>query len=395
MIFSQRLISLLLLLLVPAVPAAAAVFRVNSDQDAPDLEPGDGLCVAYLTVAPPYVLAHCTLRAAIQEANALPGGDEIRLGPGTFRMDITGSDEDEARSGDYDIRDSLKIIGAGADKTFIDADHRDRILDIVDPRITVDISGVSLVNGDLSHSTESLPAGGAIRNRGALIINDSVIADNIASTGGAVANVNGADLQVTGSTISGNHALAGAGLVNDGNATLINTTVSTNQARGNAAIGGGIDNRGSLSLIQSTVAENRAPTAGGIKNNGILTLLNSLLADNRNRNCTTESQITSRGHNLDSDGTCLAKAAEGDIRNRDPLLAPLRDNGGSTPTHALPYNSPAVNRGATLVHIPFDQRGHDRSLDAAWDIGAFEASLSPVPLLTPLLLGGDSPITLW
>ena len=45
-------------------PAHAKRFNVNSTQDAVDLNPGDGICAT--------ATGECTLRAAIQETNALP-----------------------------------------------------------------------------------------------------------------------------------------------------------------------------------------------------------------------------------------------------------------------------------------------------------------------------------
>jgi CSLREA domain-containing protein len=53
--------------------AQAATFDVNSPADVPDATPGDGQCE---TAAGNKV---CTLRGAIQEANALAGADVIQL----------------------------------------------------------------------------------------------------------------------------------------------------------------------------------------------------------------------------------------------------------------------------------------------------------------------------
>jgi CSLREA domain-containing protein len=47
--------------------ADAAVFTVNSNSDLSDSKPGDGVCHTGAAVPT------CTLRAAIQEANALAG----------------------------------------------------------------------------------------------------------------------------------------------------------------------------------------------------------------------------------------------------------------------------------------------------------------------------------
>lgn len=56
-----------------AKPALADSFTVNSQIDREDLNPGDGIC---RTNAPPDT-AICTLRAAIEETNAIPGSDAI------------------------------------------------------------------------------------------------------------------------------------------------------------------------------------------------------------------------------------------------------------------------------------------------------------------------------
>jgi CSLREA domain-containing protein len=64
------------LLATPGVTHATPPFVVNDIGDAPDASPGDGFCKTAASV--------CTLRAAIQEANALAGDDSIQfaLGPG-------------------------------------------------------------------------------------------------------------------------------------------------------------------------------------------------------------------------------------------------------------------------------------------------------------------------
>src|SRR5262245_38281091 len=75
-----------------------AQFTVNSTADAPDLAPGNGLCATATGI--------CTLRAAIQEANAHPndasGPDSISLPAGTYTFTRTGANEDAANTGDLD-----------------------------------------------------------------------------------------------------------------------------------------------------------------------------------------------------------------------------------------------------------------------------------------------------
>ena len=77
---SRSLIALLLLLL--ALPASALeVFRIDSNGDQADANPGDALCATSLGT--------CTLRAAIAEANATSGVDFI-LADGGIATDPSG-----------------------------------------------------------------------------------------------------------------------------------------------------------------------------------------------------------------------------------------------------------------------------------------------------------------
>src|SRR6185369_6103828 len=76
----------------------------------------------------------------------------------------------------------------------------------------------------------------------------------------------------------------------------------------------------------------------------------------------------------------------------DPLLGPLQNNGGPTPTMALLPGSPAIDHGTNFGVLP-DQRGRARPFDLTGipnvpggdgtDIGAFE-------LIPPFLKIGRS-----
>ena len=69
------------MLAVGASPAAGATFQVISIADAADTAPGNGVCATSLGV--------CTLRAAMQEANATPGIDAITFAIGSGPQQIT------------------------------------------------------------------------------------------------------------------------------------------------------------------------------------------------------------------------------------------------------------------------------------------------------------------
>ncbi len=417
MVFLKRCILIVLLISACAAQVQAKNFRVNSVFDIGDLTPGNGLCVAYIIINPPFVLPFCTLRAAIQESNTLPGFDSIELSSGTYSIEIEGREEDQALTGDYDITDSLLISGAGAEQTFIDAAGLDRVLDILEPGTTVTFSNLSLINGSLPagitldqkggagirnqatltvqysrltdntlSGTVSGDAGGAILNQGNCTIRSSTISSNSAYEGGGIFNGEAGSLTVSTSTISHNTALSGAGLANVGTASLTNMTISGNIAAGSAQLsGGGVSNSGQLQLSQCTLAGNSAPGGGGIANFSTLTMVNTLLSGNRGGNCLAGAGIASQGYNLDSDGSCQLTGMDTDLRLVDPQLGPLADNGGSTKTHAIFYGSSARDKGKTLPFITTDQRGRQRPAGAAYDIGAFEASPPVTPGITLVL----------
>ena len=71
-----------------------------------------------------------------------------------------------------------------------------------------------------------------------------------------------------------------------------------------------------------------------------------------------------------SSGACATIHA-GTTAPLEATIAPLDDNGGSTPTHALPFGSIAIDATAGLCP-GVDQRGAARPRGAACDIGAFE-----------------------
>jgi hypothetical protein len=62
----------------------------------------------------------------------------------------------------------------------------------------------------------------------------------------------------------------------------------------------------------------------------------------------------------------------------DPKLGPLANNGGPTLTMALLLGSPAIDAGDPSVAPSTDQRGINRPIGPAPDIGAFEYGLPAV-----------------
>ena len=160
--------------------AQAATFTVNSPKDGVDTSaPGDGLCETP---------AHtCTLRAAIMEANSLPGADTIILPPGRYELQFPGANEDLAWKGDLDITDDLVITGAGETTTIIGGNHLDRVFDIHSPA-HVTLSDLTITNGQLpaiaGHGEDLRGDGGGLLNDGTVTLNNVTFFRNRAGRGG-------------------------------------------------------------------------------------------------------------------------------------------------------------------------------------------------------------------
>ena len=233
----------LTLILAPET-AHGANFTVNSMVDEADANPGDGACDSLRTPGT------CTLRAAIQEANALAGDDTITVPTGTFTLTISGAPENTAVSGDLDIAgsDKLTIIGAGAANTIINGGGIDRVFQVLG-FATLEISGVIITNGNPGAFEE----GGGIFNGGTLTMSDSQVINNTADPGGGIYN-----------------RASGGLLIFAGTATLTNVSVS-----GNSRFG--VFNGGTLTWTDVTANAN---TGGGIANQGTLTMTNGEVSGN-------------------------------------------------------------------------------------------------------------------
>jgi CSLREA domain-containing protein len=380
--FLARVCSTVLLtsagLVTSPAPAAATTFTVNTAADAPDAAQGDGACAT--------AAAQCSLRAAVQEANAMVGPDLIVLPGGEYH--IAGTGDDDAAIGDLDIGGGdLTIDGSGALNTVIDADRNDRIFDIL-PGVAATLRHLTVVDG-FSPGNH----GGGILNRGTLTLVSAVVRDSDAGqSGGGIQSAGGSSLTIDRSTISGNHSLDGngGGVHIDAMTPLMitNSTISSNSA---AVNGGGIYDSagGSVSISDATIAGNRADDdamlggdGGGVSTVGgsTLTLRRTVVAGNSDASPGNEAPdcsgaVTSGGSNLiGSDAGCTYAADPTDKVGMSPLLGPLADNGGHTQTHALLPGSPAIDSVSGACEAS-DQRGVPRPQSAGCDIGAYELAL--------------------
>lgn len=433
----------LLGLVLSVAPAARAdiLFAVDTVADLIDDDTDDGVCHTSANT--------CSLRAAIMQANHLLAAEisNIRLPAGTYTLTrpVNGSDGED--NGDVNLTvpntagQYIAIYGAGAESTIIDGNHLDRVFSIDAGRVAA-ISDVTIRNG-----LPPVAAGGAILNRGSLLVADCVIEDNAsAADGGGIYNenllnifdstigsnsaqVNGGGIYSSGtllignSTIRANHAHHfseggggmyvsgpttlrgsslylntannGAGILNVGQLTVVNSTVSYNRADTN---GGGIYNFGGAFVYNATVVGNDADyddngdgDGGGVYSDATsgnrFLAVNTLVSSNTRRDGLIYSDCAGTlevyGMNLFGDTAGCSFSGNGasaiGLVSRGTIDG-LEDNGGPTWTHALLAGSEAIDNtidglgcvdetGATLA---IDQRGAPRIAGARCDVGAFE-----------------------
>jgi CSLREA domain-containing protein len=227
------------------------------------------------------------------------------------------------------------------------------------------------------------------------------------------------------STLSHNSAQYGGGIYHDGFITkpslltLLNSTLSGNDvyrpsgATGSADGGGIYVYSGQAQLFNATIAGNRVqlslprpyPGIGGgvyITATATFTAENSLIATNVRGNgitldvpddCFSSGTVGTLAFDLIfTTANCFVTGPQGgNIVGLEPLLGPLRTNGGSTQTRALLPGSPAIDAGGLTgctgaggAPITTDQRGWARPNPAGGrcDIGAYERGASVVlPLI--------------
>jgi CSLREA domain-containing protein len=280
------------------IPTEIAVTTVS---DRPDAKPGDGVCETEKGNG------DCTLRAAVQEANRLPGKQTIYVAAGIYTLAVPPAEEEGGNpdaTGDLDLLDTVTLVGVGRDQTIVDGNKLSRIFDVA-PNVSATLQQLSLRNGSdaggagvrvssaslstdnvVIENNESSFEGGGIEVRGVnnvLDVRNSIIRNNkaqfISGNGGGI-SVEGANTTLTRSTLSGNEASsAGGGLFGSGTINVVKSTISGNKAAGGPfSYGGGISASG-LNILESTVSGNSADAqGGGIAGEG--TIVNATISGN-------------------------------------------------------------------------------------------------------------------
>lgn len=240
--------------------AATYVVTTNTDPDNTQ-----GSCAAN---------GACTLRQAINTANAVAGDDVINFAAGLSGQTILLTPALMQLS----ITSNITINALAVTNVSVSGGGRVRVFFI--GSAVVVMTGFRITGGNGSGSS-----GGAIQNIGNLTLNNMVVQANTATNilGGGIYTVGtGNRLTINGGSILGNSARDGGGIYGDnGIINLTNVTVSGNTAVSN---GGGIYTiGGTLNITGGSVTGNTATNrfGGGIYTNGTtVTVTNASITNN-------------------------------------------------------------------------------------------------------------------
>lgn len=315
-----------------------------------------------------------SLRTALADANASPGAEVVYISPTLAGATLSLASPLPLITNDLRIVApcEFKISGGGAS----------RVLEVNAPGATVTLEDLTLTDGFTASD-----GGAVLLSAGTLELRRCIVSGSRAGGHGGGIAVNGGLLDMQDTRLTDNEASGdGGGIARlDGELNAYRVTLDHNRAGGK---GGGLYTAaaGVRDFLRSvTFSANRAVTGGGIHDEGSL-------PSTELEFCTlTGNEATSDGggaygpiyciYSIISLNTAPANPEESgnfaiydSTVGGDPLLGPLRDNGGHVPTHALLTGSPAIDAesvpsGASLTT---DARLAPRVRGSRVDQGAFE-----------------------
>jgi len=260
---------------------APATFTVNSPLDNLTLNDGK-----------------ITLREAITKANERVGADVIVVPAGVFKIELDTTGDDANLGGDFDITDTVTIVGRGAVRTIVDGMALDRVFHVrgnspssirvhfrgltIKGGRAFDGGGLLMGNSDVAMSAcvvtvnKAVWSGGGISNfsnpaSGNLSLIGSIISDNVSEGGdGGGIYLDRGDLAADRTIVSGNWAKASGGGVAGSTIKFTRSTISWNTA--STLWAGGVGGT-SVTLAVCSVTDNRAKgSGGGVYAGGLTTL---------------------------------------------------------------------------------------------------------------------------
>ena len=247
-------------------------------------------------------------------------------------------------------------------------------------------------------------SGGGIYSTGVVVTVSCTFTGNNATgrSGGHGSDHGGAGLGTSGGNggDGGNGNGAAFAISTPASVSITNCTISGNITSGG---GGGAGGNGfGLGSHGSTGSSGQSAGGGIYAPSGTVTTKNTIIALNTGNSPDVSGSFASVGFNFvsitnGSSGWVASDLKGTAISPRDPLLGPLQDNGGPTPTMALLAGSVAIDYGNSSS-IATDQRGFIRPVDLpdisnnpnggdGADIGAYEV---PSPGSVPTTLAATS-----
>jgi len=223
---------------------------------------------------------------------------------------------------------------------------------------------------------------------------DSTIAANLALGGAGGAGGPGSSdgaVGLDGGQGGDSRNAEGGGIAADTAIGLYNSTIAANQAMvGNPGPGGA----GGLGFRTSGNPGGRGDSGNALGGGiwaptdvpgapGRLTSISAIIAYNATTTTLdqdidgTFANATNTLLGVGAGGTGIANGVNGNLVGVDPMLGPLQNNGGPTPTLAVLSGSPAKGAGSNPLGLTADQRGYTpRGSAGATDIGAFQSGAS-------------------
>lgn len=345
-----------------------------------------------------------SLREAIFATNTVPGPDEI-----VFDFGHDGPETILLTQGELRITDDLTITGPGADLLTIDASGNDptpeennddgsRVFNIIDTDIpdtsllmNVELFGLRLTGGD------SDSFGGAIASEANLTLNQMVIANNAADSGGAL-SVSLGETQIIASELTRNTARRGGAIHSNGDLTISQSEVSNNSA---AWYGGGIVlNNGTLTIKQESLISNNSSVreGGGIysdRSDSEVTILDSTISGNSAVQrgggvFIGHGVLTVSGSTISDNSTTGDSAVGGGIALRyteslieDSVISNNSTHGSSAPGGGIYSRSPITITASQII-------GNSTNGDFSPGGGVFVSVLGGTSTLTDVTIHGNS-----
>lgn len=334
--------------------ARAATFTVNSSGDTSDFPIGNGVCADSL--------GNCTLRAAIQESNALAGDDVI-----VFNITLPATITLNSTLGDISVSGALVINGLGADRLIISGNNATRIF-TVNAGANLRINRLTIANGKFTGTTGPNGApgsgevggaggqaiGGAIVNNGTLTLFKVTVRDNQAQggAGGTGGTGSGGAAGGAGGVGGAGGSATGGGIFNTGTLTILHSTFSNNQSIAGNGGAGGAGGSGTFSDGNGGAGgAGSSSSGGGLANTGTVFAVNSTITSNQSTGGLggaggAGASSGSPGQQGNGNGGGFQQSGGGQLNLRNVTIssnAATRGNGGGI------FNSGTVNFGNTIV----------------------------------------------